>query len=80
LLVIILGNRAAFGIAFMVTASAFVAVVAYRYLNIPAFGPVPSMYEPVWFAKKTITAIAEGAGALLTAIGYTHARRQEHNN
>ena len=24
-----------------------------------AFGPIPSMYEPLWFTKKTVTAVAE---------------------
>lgn len=79
LLVLIAGNRAAFALAFAVAASAFVVVVAYRYLNIPALGPIPAMYEPLWFTKKTATAIAEGTGALAAAIGYTHARPRSHS-
>lgn len=79
LLVIALGNRSVFAIAFLVALSAFVVVVLYRYVNIPAFGPIPSMYEPLWFAKKTTTAVAEGAGALFAAIGFAHARAQRQN-
>ncbi|GAB3078060.1 hypothetical protein [Pedococcus soli] len=62
------GSGKAFLAAFVVGLSAVVAVVLYRYLNIPAIGPLPAMYEPVWFAEKTLSAVAEGvaaAGALV---------------
>ncbi len=42
-----------------------VAVVLLRYVEVPAIGPFPSMYEPVWFAEKTYSAIAEGAVVVL---------------
>ncbi len=74
LLVLVLGNPAAFAAAFIVTGSAFVAVMLFRYVDVPAFGPVPSMYEPVWFGQKTISAVAEGLGVVLSAIGFVHAR------
>lgn len=63
------GSRAAWGGAFLVLASAFVAVVLYRYFEIPQLGPIPSMYEPVWYTEKTISAVVEGAGAVLAAVG-----------
>ena len=44
LYVLLRGSRAAYAVAFVVALSAFVAVVAYRYVNIPAFGPFPAMY------------------------------------
>lgn len=72
-LVILLGNRIAFAAAFLVAASAFVAVVLFRYVDVPAFGPVPAMYEPLWFRDKTISAVAEGLGAVLAAVGFIHA-------
>lgn len=72
LLVLVLGNRIAFAAAFVVAGSAFVAVVLFRYVDVPAFGPVPSMYEPLWFRDKTISAIAEGLGAVLSAAGLAH--------
>src|SRR3954454_22165398 len=28
------------------------AVVLYRYVDVGAIGPIPNMYEPVWFAEK----------------------------
>lgn len=35
------------------------AVVLYRYVEIGAIGPLPAMYEPVWYAEKTWSAILE---------------------
>ncbi|MHA7291234.1 hypothetical protein ACX80V_16495 [Arthrobacter sp. MDT3-24] len=63
------GSRASFALALVVALSAFVAVVLYRYVDIPAFGPFPAMYEPVWFFEKSLSAVAEGAGALLAGVG-----------
>ncbi|WP_235564237.1 hypothetical protein [Arthrobacter sp. Soil762] len=62
-------SRASFALALVVALSAFVAVVLYRYVDIPAFGPFPAMYEPVWFFEKSLSAVAEGVGALLAAVG-----------
>ena len=64
------GSRAAWGAAFLVLASAFLAVVLYRYVEIPQLGPIPSMYEPIWYREKTISAAVEGAGAALAAAGF----------
>jgi hypothetical protein len=74
LYVLLRGSRTAYAAAFVVALSAFAAVVLYRYVNIPAFGPFPAMYEPVWFAEKTLSAVAEAAGALLAGIGFARAR------
>jgi hypothetical protein len=40
----------------------------YRYVDPGAIGPLPDMYEPVWFPEKTLAGIAE-AVALGAAIG-----------
>ncbi|WP_427131980.1 hypothetical protein [Pseudarthrobacter sp. S9] len=75
LYVLLRGSRAAYAAALMVALSAFVAVVLYRYVNIPAFGPFPAMYDPVWFFEKSLSAVAEAAGAILAAIGFVRAGR-----
>jgi len=41
------------------------AVVLYRYVDVGAIGPVPNMYEPIWYGEKTWSAVAEGAVAAL---------------
>jgi hypothetical protein len=66
-------KRIAYLIAFLVAASAFGAVLLYRYVNVGSIGPLPNMYEPVWFAKKTVTAYAEGAAAVIALAGLLRA-------
>ncbi|WP_344257532.1 hypothetical protein [Terrabacter carboxydivorans] len=61
--VILSGSRRAFVVAFAVGLSAAVAVVLYRYVDIPAVGPLPAMYEPVWFFEKSLSALAEAVAA-----------------
>ncbi|MEO7449346.1 MAG: hypothetical protein ABI336_13825 [Humibacillus sp.] len=58
------GSRLALLSAFAVGFSAAVAVVLYRYVNIPAFGPLPAMYEPIWFLEKSLSAVFEGLAAV----------------
>jgi len=40
------------------------AVLVYQYVDVGAIGPLPNMYEPVWYAKKTESAWGEGAAAV----------------
>ncbi|MFH5880167.1 hypothetical protein [Arthrobacter sp. NA-172] len=75
LYVLVRGSRPAYAAALLVAGSAFVVVLLYRYVDIPAIGPIPSMYEPVWFFEKTLSAIAEGLGAVLAAVGFLRQRR-----
>lgn len=62
--VLVWGNRGTYLFALLVAASAFVAVVLTRYVEVPALGPLPSMYEPIWFFEKSLSAIAEGIAAI----------------
>lgn len=73
--VLLRGSRGAYAAALLVALSAFIAVVLYRYVNIPAFGPFPSMYEPIWFFEKSLSAVAEAVGAVLAGIGLVRTRR-----
>ena len=65
--VLLRGSRAAYAAAAMVALSAAVSVVLYRYVNVPAYGPFPAMYEPVWYFEKTLSAVAEAVGGLAAA-------------
>ena len=62
-LVLVRRTRASYAAAFLVALSALGAVILYRYVNVPMFGPLPAMYEPVWFPEKTLSAIAEASAA-----------------
>lgn len=64
-------SRLAYLVAGLVLLSAFVAVLLYRYVEVPAIGPIPSMYEPIWYGEKTLSAVAEGVGVLLATAGVT---------
>ncbi len=74
LYVLIRGSRPAFLLALVVAAGGLAAVLLYRYVDLPPIGPIPSMYEPVWYLEKTISAIAEGLGALFALAGLVYLR------
>jgi hypothetical protein len=42
-------------------------LLLYRYNGIGQLGPIPSIYELIWYTKKTVAAFAEGA-ALIAAV------------
>ncbi|MDT7537382.1 MAG: hypothetical protein QOI82_967 [Actinomycetota bacterium] len=44
------------------------AVLLYRYVDVGSIGPIPDMYEPVWFAEKLRSAYAEGALAVISLL------------
>jgi hypothetical protein len=55
-------------LAFLVAASAFAAVMVYRYVNVGKIGPLPNMYDPYWApAGKNISAVAEAVAAVASA-------------
>lgn len=59
----------AYLLAGAVALSAFVPVLLYTYVDVPAIGPIPSMYDPFWTTPKLVSAVAEGLGATLAGVG-----------
>jgi hypothetical protein len=61
--------------AFVVAAAGTAAVLVYHYVNVGAFGPIPNMYDPIWFPRKTLSVWAEGIAAVaaLALFGVLHA-------
>ena len=55
------GSRPAWAAAALVGAASFGAVMLYRYVDVGALGPIPNMHDPIWYAEKTLSAIAEAA-------------------
>jgi hypothetical protein len=53
--------------------------LVYRYVNVGAFGPFPNMYENIWYTEKTLSAWAEGIGALAAAalFGVLHVQARQ---
>jgi hypothetical protein len=58
--------------AFGVAASAFAAVPINANYDIGALGPIPDMYEPLWYPEKTLTAVFEAAAASTALLGLSH--------
>jgi hypothetical protein len=67
LLLVVRPRRYSAAIAAVVAGSALATLLVYRYHHLGRLGPIPSMYEPIWYGRKTVAAIAEGA-ALLAAV------------
>ena len=64
LLVLTIRRRIAPVVAFLVAAGGLGAVLLYAFVNVGEVGPMPNMYDPTWYAEKTISAVAEGVAAL----------------
>ena len=75
--VLLRGSRPAYAVAAMVALGGAAVVVLYRYVDVAAIGPIPHMYEPIWFFKKTLSAIVEAGAGVLALLGLattTHVR------
>ena len=54
-------------------------LLIYRYVNVGKLGPLPNMYEPIWFHEKTESLIGElvaFAASLVLVAGCWYASRQ----
>jgi len=73
------GNRWVWVLAALLGLASFGAVMTYRYVDVGAIGPMPNMYEPVWYAEKSWSAIGEaialGAALLIAGERVVTARR-----
>ncbi|MEP7018097.1 MAG: hypothetical protein ABI899_08780 [Actinomycetota bacterium] len=65
-MLLVLLTRSRFGalVAFLVAAGGLGAVLLYAYLDVGTIGPLPDMYDPIWYPEKTISAIAEAVAAV----------------
>ncbi|WP_104118996.1 hypothetical protein [Arthrobacter sp. B1805] len=75
LYVLVRGTPRSYLLAALVALASLAAVLAYRYIQIPTIGPIPSMYEPVWYTAKTITAVAEGLALIFALTAYALPRK-----
>jgi hypothetical protein len=54
-------------IATAVAGSALAVLLIYRYADIGSIGPIPAMYEPVWYTEKLVAFWAE-LGATIASL------------
>lgn len=66
LLLVVWPRRSTIAFAFLVAAGGLAALLLYRYVDVGPLGPLPNMYEPVWFTSKQVAAVAEAVAALAT--------------
>ena len=51
----------------LVAGGGLALLLLYRYVDVGKLGPLPNMYEPIWYPKKEWSAIGEGVAALAAA-------------
>lgn len=76
LLVLVFPRRTTWALAFLVAAGGLALLLIYRYVNVGSIGPVPNMYEPVWFPEKTATTIAQAVATATALAGFVFALMQ----
>jgi hypothetical protein len=68
LLLIVRPRRYTAAIAAVVAGAGLLAVLLLRYVDIGRIGPIPAMYDPIWYTEKTISAIAEGVAFVAAVV------------
>ena len=79
LLVVALRRRASDLFALAVAAGGLFAVVLYRYVDVGPIGPLPSMYEPIWYTEKTLSLVAQAIAAAAAVTLLVLGMRQPKN-
>jgi len=64
LVVLLTRHRLGALVAFLIAAGGLGAVLLYGYIDVGGFGPLPDMYDPIWYPEKTISAVAEAVAAV----------------
>ncbi len=77
LVLLVTGRRLAYLLAGLAALSGLVPVLVYTYVQVPALGPIPSMYDPAWHPEKTASAVAEAVAVVLAGVGLTLAPRRD---
>jgi hypothetical protein len=53
--------------ALLVSAGGLALLLLYRYVNVGTIGPIPNMYEPLWYDEKSVCAWFEAVAAIASA-------------
>jgi len=67
--VIASGRLAALLAGLLVAGSALTVVLVSRYADLGPIGPLPNLYDPVWYPEKLLAAFAEGAASAAALAG-----------
>jgi hypothetical protein len=66
-LLLVRPNRLTAGIAALVAGGGVVALLLYYFVDVGKIGPIPDMYEHLWYTDKVVTLVAQ-AVATVTAL------------
>jgi hypothetical protein len=67
---VIAGGWLVFHLAGLVVAgSALAVMLVSRYVDLGPLGPLPNLYDPVWYPEKLLAAFAEGAATAAALAG-----------
>jgi hypothetical protein len=61
---LLIGGRVANAAAFGLAISAAVLAVVATYVSVGPFGPIPNLYDPVWYTEKAVSVAAEVFAAM----------------
>ncbi|MEP6695586.1 MAG: hypothetical protein ABJA34_01770 [Pseudonocardiales bacterium] len=67
-LMLLVRRRISALVALLVAGGGCAVVLLYALVDVGAVGPVPDMYDPSWYAEKTISAVAEAAAAIAALV------------
>jgi len=70
-------RRVTWSAASVVALASLIAVVLTTYVAVPAVGPLPRVFEPVWYGEKLLAAVAAGAGFAAAVVGLARAGAPE---
>ena len=73
--VLLRGDRMAWTVFLLVAGASLAALVASTYVQIPAVGPFPLIYDPTWFPQKVQAAVAAGVATLVALVALAALRR-----
>ncbi len=69
-------TRTVWLVAAAVGVASLLAVVVTVYVAVPALGPLPRIFEPVWYVEKAVSAAAAGTASLAALLGLVLVVRQ----
>ena len=72
--VLVRGDRLAWLAFGAVALGSLVALLLSVVVSIPAVGPLPAVYEPVWYPDKVLAAVAAGVATVVAAVALATTR------
>lgn len=75
LAVLLRPTRPVWAIALLVAGGSLLALVVSVYVQIPAVGPFPSIYEPFWYGDKVVAAVSAGVACVVALVALPLTRR-----